>query len=202
MRRLKTLLTITMFGLTSAACGAAAEIELGIQERDQVLCKPGPSPDAGIDETVETDRRVEALVLHLTGIDELVVQEESEGEDIVYDDPNYGGVYGDFNGGLVVAVVDCSLVDADRIAQIAGGPDAVQLIEVPYSFEEVNGFADELLHREVDVSIDSTTSGRWIVVTVEDVGDLPRNYGDGVPEDVFSVVEGERFTAEPAILED
>lgn len=74
-------------------------------------CEPGPSPDAGVDDTIDPDRRAEALVLHLTGVDELAVTEENEGEELRYDDPNYGGVWGDFAGGWVVAVLDCSQVD-------------------------------------------------------------------------------------------
>ena len=218
MQGMRKYLAAAAIGIVVTACGsttntveaaATATVDSGtpeavalvdvpdqsaVGEREQVLCEPGPSLDAGVDETVDPERRVEALVLHLTGIDEIAARFENEGQEIIFDDPNYGGVYGDFNGGLVVAVVDCSLVDADRIAQIAGGPQEVQLIQVPYSFEEVNSFRDELLHPRVNTSIHSTTSGRWIVVTVEDFGDLPGDYGSGVPDDVFSVVEGELFS--------
>ena len=200
-----------IFAVAVAACGttATATVDTGapegvppvglpdqsdVGEREQVLCEPGPSGNVGADTTVDPDRRAEALVFHLTGIDETVALLENEGEEIIFDDPNYGGVYGDFNGGIVVAVVDCSLVDADRIAELAGGPDVVQLIEVPYSFEEVNGFRDALLHEDAEVSIESTVTGRWIVVTVEAFDDLPDNYGSSVPEDVFTIVEGELST--------
>ena len=171
------------------------------------LCEPGPSPDAGVDETIDPDRRGEALVLHLTGIDELAVTEENEGEDRVYDDPNYGGVYGDFAGGWVVAVVDCSQVDADRIAEIAGGPDAVRLIEVDYSFEEINNFRDTLAGQlgNIDlpygVGIDSTLNGREIVVIVEDAEQLPANFGEGVPEGVYKFERDPVFSNDPEPLD-
>ena len=42
---------------------------------------------------------------------------------------------------MVVAVLDCSKVDIDEITQLAGGADLLTLIEVPYSFKEVDGFA-------------------------------------------------------------
>lgn len=216
MIRFKKLSAGVIFAVAISACGATAtatvdsgapeNVPVGVPdqgavgEREQVLCEPGPSPDAGVDSTV--DRRASALKLYLTGIDEIAAQLENEGEEVIFDDPNYGGVYGDFNGGLVVAVVDCSLVDADRVAQIAGGPELVQLIEVPYSFEEVNGFRDSLLHPNADVVIHSTTTGRWIVVTVESLGDLPDDYGSGVPGDAFSVVEGERAEFSPGVLAD
>ena len=156
-------------------------------------CNPAPSPDSGVDNTIDPDRRGEALVLHLTGIDELAVLAENEGEDIVYDDPNYGGVYGDFAGGWVVAVVDCTQVDADRIAQIAGGPDAVRLIEVPYNFEQMNQFRDILAGQLADagvqlsVNIDSTLMGRTITLMVSDRDLLPANFGDGVPGDAYII---------------
>ncbi len=161
------------------------------------LCDPGPSASAGIDESVPADRRGEALVEHLTGIDELAIPEEEEGIVIIYDDPNYGGVWGDRQGGWVVAVLDCSRVDADRIAEIAGGADAVRLIEVPYAFEKVNQFSNRLINEldEVgvagDVWIDSTLTGRLIRVVVEDPTQLETSFGASVPQDAFVIEQGE-----------
>ena len=159
-------------------------------------CEPGPSPDAGVDDTIDPDRRAEALVLHLTGVDELAVTEENEGEELRYDDPNYGGVWGDFAGGWVVAVLDCSQVDPDRIAQLAGGPDAVRLIKVAYAFEELNDFQDVLSEQmsatgiPFGLGVDSTLDGRELILTVEDEGQLPGNVGEGIPADAYRVEEG------------
>ena len=196
LRRISALLLA--IALFAAGCGSATTTATdggagGQQAALGQPCDPGPSPDAGVDETIDPDRRGEALVLHLTGIDELAVNEENEGEDIRYDDPNYGGVYGDSAGGWVVAVVDCSQVDPDRIAQIAGGPDAVRLIEVAYSFEQMNRFEDVLRGQladagiQLDVNIDSTLDGRTITLMVGDPGLLPENFGDGVPDDAYTI---------------
>ena len=203
-RRFSTLLVAT--AILAAGCGSAtttAVTDSGASSSSVGQpCEPGPSPDAGVDDTIDPNRRGEALVLHLTGIDELVEQAENEGDDIIYDDPNYGGVYGDLAGGWVVAVVDCSQVDPDRIAQIAGGPDAVRLIEVPYNFEEMNQFRDVLAGQLADagvqlaVNVDSTLAGRTITLMVADRDLLPANFGEGVPDDAYTIdTEGRSLLA-------
>lgn len=166
------------------------------------LCEPGPDPSVSADETVDPERRSEALVKYLTGIDEMVLQEEQEGIDIVYDDPNYGGVWGDSAGGWVVAVLDCSAVDADRVAEIAGGAGAVRLIHVDHTFEEVNDFRDRLVSElrasgvAADVPIDSTLTGRQIRVIVTDTEQLDENFGSGIPETAFTIEVGDTSQAE------
>lgn len=165
------------------------------------LCEPGPDPSVSADDAVE-GQRGEALVKFLTGIDELVLQEEEEGIDIVYDDPNYGGVWGDSAGGWVVAVLDCSIVDADRIAEIAGGADAVRLIHVAHTFEEVNDFRDRLVSElrasgvAADVPIDSTLTGRQIRVIVNDAEQLDENFASDIPETAFTIEVGETSQAD------
>lgn len=179
-----------------AALDASADLALG------ELCAPGPDPSVSADEAIDPGQRSEALVKFLTGIDELVLQEEEEGVDIVYDDPNYGGVWGDFAGGWVVAVLDCSIVDADRIAEIAGGADAVRLIHVAHTFEEVDDFRDRLVSElrasgvAADVLIDSTLTGRRIRVIVNDAEQLDENFGSDIPETAFTIEVGETSQAE------
>jgi hypothetical protein len=161
-----------------------------------------PSESAGADDTVDSGRRVEALVKYLTGIDELVLQAEQEGVDIVYDDPNYGGVWGDGAGGLVVAVIDCDEVDVDRVAQIAGGPAAVQIIEVPYTYEQLNDLRDQLVAELRDlgmaggVGIDFTPAGRRITVMAGNPDQLPADFGAAIPSDAFTIVQGRDFPEE------
>jgi len=213
-RRFTTL--IAAAAILAAGCGGTSKTTVtndGVRSSDASVeqevsavgqpCEPGPSADAGVDGTIDPDRRGEALVLHLTGIDEMAVTEENEGEDLVYSDPNYGGVWGDFAGGWVVAVVDCSQVDPDRIAQIAGGPDAVRLIKVAHAYEEVNEFRDILSQQLGDtdlpygLGIDSTLNGREIVLTVEDPDQVPANLGDGVPDGAYKVEEGQVDFGDP-----
>ena len=140
------------------------------------------------------DRRIEDIIFYLTG--ERQTGDEDPVEDTIQD-PNFGGVWGDFRSGIVVAVLDCSQVDADELARIAGGPGYLHLIEVPYTFREVDGFRDALIAelRTLDVPaeifIDSTDTGRHITVQLPDPDVLPDDFGSGVPEDLFSVVEGD-----------
>ena len=133
------------------------------------------------------------MVEYVTGIDEIALRQEDEGATIVFDHPNYGGVWGDRMGGWVVAVLDCAAVDADRIAQLAGGPAQVTLIEVPYKFEQINDFSralsDELTATGAvgAVLIDSTLSGRHLTVAVEDPSALGDDFGGSIPSGAFRV---------------
>ena len=138
------------------------------------------------------DRRIENIVEYLTGERQTSEEDPVEG----LDDPNYGGVWGAPDGRIVVAVVDCSKIDPDRIAELAGGSDAVHVIEVTYSFGEVEAYRDALVEElkdlgiQADVPIEPTLSGRFIVVRVEDRESVPPSFGAGVPDDLFSIVEG------------
>lgn len=152
-----------------------------------------PSIAASVQPPDDPDRRIEDIIEYLTGerqTDDVPVEE-------TIDDPNFGGVWGDFEGGVVVAVLDCSEVDADRLAEMAGGADSLHLIEVPYAFKQVEDFRDNLLQEltdvgvEGDVLINSTVEGRTIEVVVEDLDSLPPSFGSDVPADVYEVVEGE-----------
>lgn len=197
MKRTTVALAICVLGISCGPDTSTPTSEGSVGQQ----CEPRPSESAGVDDTV-AGRRGEALVQYLTGIDELSVQEEQEGIDIVYDDENYGGVWGDTEGGWVVAVVDCGLVDPDRLAQLAGGADSLGLIQVPHTYAEVDGFSDQLraelsdLGVAGDVLIDSTLTGRHIRVRVEDPTRLQDGFGETVPLVAFSVEEGEVFRPE------
>ncbi|MCP4964090.1 MAG: hypothetical protein GY926_02525 [bacterium] len=159
-------------------------------------CTPGDVEGAPI---LQPDRRIEDIVFHLTG-------ERQTGDldpvEKTIDDPNFGGVWGDSAGGVVVAVLDCSAVDGDEIARIAGGPDKLHLIEVSHTFRQVNEYRDDLRRKldsldiRADLLIDSTLTGRHIIVQLPDAGVLHSGFGSGVPEHLFSIAEGELFVEE------
>lgn len=164
-------------------------------------CVPG---DVVGEPLSEPDRRVEDIIEALTG--ERQTGDEDPVEETITD-PNFGGVWGDFQGGLVVAVLDCSKVDANELARIAGGLEYLHLIEVPYTFRQVDGFSHALIAELYaagigsdvsDVSIASTLSGRIIKVRIRDARLLPDSFGSGVPEDAYEVIESETAGTMPA----
>ena len=147
------------------------------------------------------DLRHEDIVEVLTG-------ERQTGDhdpiDVTVTDPNFGGVWGDRQGGIVVAVLDCSEIDANELAYIAGGSEYLHLIEVPHTFRQVNDFRDALV-REVDalgieagIYVESTLSGRMIEVHVLDVSALPDSFGSEIPDDAYVVIESETVGTVPA----
>ena len=96
---------------------------------------------------------------------------------------------------MVVAVLDCSVIDVNEVARLAGPDGALRIIEVPHTFVEVNGFRDSLRAEleaadiPADLTIESTVSGRHIDVRVLDTAALPADFGRNAPEDVYSIVE-------------
>ena len=148
---------------------------------------------------VQPDRRHEDIIFYLTS--ERQTGDLDPVEETITD-PNFGGVWGDFAGGIVVAVLDCSAVDADEIARIAGGPQYLHLIEVSHTFKEVEAFRDDLaaelrsLDIRAELLIDSTLTGRHITVQLPDPGVLPSDLGSGVPDHLFSIAEGDLFVEE------
>lgn len=156
-------------------------------------CMPG---DVEGNPIVQPDRRIEDIIFHLTG--ERQTGDLDPVEETI-DDPSFGGVWGDRDGGIVVAVVDCSAVDADEIARIAGGPDNLYLIEVSHTFRQVDEFRDELrreldsLDIRADLLIDSTLTGRHITVQLPDPSVLPSDFGSGVPAPLFTIAAGDMF---------
>jgi hypothetical protein len=142
----------------------------------------------------DPDRRIEDIIETLTG--ERQVGDTDPVEETITD-PNFGGVWGDRQGGIVVAVLDCSLVDADELARMAGGVNYLHLIEVPYTFRQVDAFRDALVRElralglVVDVLIESTLEGRVIEVYVLDPQLLPDSFAPEVPRDAYVVIKSE-----------
>lgn len=68
-----------------------------------------------------------------------------EGEEPEFDS-NFAGVWQDQkNGGvLVVALVEPKLVEHQKIFDIAGGADHVRIVDVEYSWSDVEGFRDKI----------------------------------------------------------
>ncbi len=176
-------LLLVVFAL--AACGSSTAEDAS----DDCV----PTTPASVPPTGDPTQRHEDIIEELTGerqTDDVPVEEK-------IDDPNFGGVWGDFQGGIVVAVIDCSEVDANWIAEIAGGSDYVHLIEVPYTFNEVEAFRYALyndlttLGIEGDVSVNSTLAGREIEVHVLDADAVPDSFGSTVPDDAYGIIETE-----------
>lgn len=153
-------------------------------------CVPSADVPASGLPSSQDDRRFEDIEELVTG-HRSTAEEEGEEPPVA---PDFGGIWGDLTGGIVVAVLDCSTVDADELARIAGGPDYLHLIEVPYSFDQVNDFRDQLYNElsaaniEASVLIDSTLTGRMISVHVPDLQALPADFGASVPAESFNVV--------------
>lgn len=149
-----------------------------------------PSPTVPSTPTGGEDRRIEDIKFVLTGL-RLVGDEGDVAERT--NDPNFGGVWGDRHGGVVVAVLDCSQVDADELARIAGGPDQLTLIEVAHTWSQVEAFRDALSEELVaagvkaELFIDSTVTGRIIRVGALDPTALPDDFGSSAPGAVFTV---------------
>ena len=185
---------------TDAGAGTGSANGSGT-ESDNAASDEAPNPDCIPGDVegnpiVQPDRRHEDIIFYLTG--ERQTGDLDPVEETI-DDPNFGGVWGDRAGGIVVAVLDCSAVDADEIARIAGGPQYLHLIEVSHTFREVTEFRDELRRElnaigiQAELLIDSTLTGRHITVQLPDPGILPSGFGPGVPDHLFSIAEGELF---------
>ncbi len=121
------------------------------------------------------------------------ITEETEGEDPP-DDPNFGGVWGDRAGGMIVALVDCTDVDLDEVVRRGGGSDAVTIIQVDASAGDVQravvALYDELIASTAEgfIQVDATGEGQIITVKVADLDALPSGFGSTVTVD-FDVVE-------------
>ena len=188
----KTLAVVAVLSLAIAACGAP-------EEASGSNCVP--TIDASVPVSGDPNRKIEDIIEAMTGWSDADIVEGMTLEDEI-DDPNFAGVYGDFTGGIIVTVVDCSLIDVDEIAEIAGGADAVRIVEVPHNWREVNGFRDTLdgelrsAGLEGDVLIESTSEGRKIEVRTPDVAALPEGFGDTIPSTAFTIVETDDIVRE------
>jgi hypothetical protein len=149
----------------------------------------------------EPDRRFEDIVERLTGYRQTEENEESGG---ITDHPNFGGIWGDRQGGIVVAVLDCSKVDANEIAYLAGGAEYLYLVEVPHTDRQWLELKTELVREvgalgiEYDMNVVHSQTGRVMQVRVRDAGALPDSFASGIPDDAYVVVETERVGTMPA----
>jgi hypothetical protein len=87
-----------------------------------------------------------------------------EGQEPEYG-PNFAGVWQDQmdGGAIVVALVDPSLADQHKLGRIAGGKEHVRVIDVNYSWNQVQEFRDALLmaitERGVPAGVRISTTG-------------------------------------------
>jgi hypothetical protein len=171
--------------LLLSACAQPAETTTA------TACEPTTPGSVGL--SGDPNTVIEDIIEYLTG--ERAAADEDVAVEEKVDDPNFGGVWGDFHGGVVVAVLDCSKVDANRLAEMAGGSDSLHLIEVRYTYRQTEEFRDALEHDledldiPGDVSIESTLTGREITVHVLDVSAVPSALGEGIPDDAYEVTE-------------
>ncbi len=185
MRRSHAVIVLVVLAVSVAACGVPDEAA----NSDCV-----PTIDASVPPVGDPNRKIEDIIEAMTGMSQEDIVEGLTLEDEIAD-PNFAGVYGDRKGGIIVTVVDCSVIDVDEVAEIAGGADSVTIVEVPYNWREVNGFRDTLLSElgragiAGDVAIESTVEGRKIEVRTPDVGALPSGFGDTVPSTAYTIVE-------------
>lgn len=195
--------SIVAISLLLAACAEPSPRTQTVEVSPETQAVDAP-PETEIDDCTPTvlsgdplvspDRRIEDIIEALTG--ERQTGDEDPAEDTI-DDPNFGGVWGDFQDGVVVAVLDCSKVDANELARIAGGASLLHLIEVPHTFRQVDEFSHALVEELSNlgiaggVDINSTLTGRFIEVRVLDPGQLPEDFGSDIPDGIFTIVTGE-----------
>ena len=190
-----TRATLAVFVVTLLVMGGCGDPE----ETSSSDCVP--TIDASVSVSGDPNRKIEDIIEAMTGWSYADIVEGMTLEDEI-DDPNFAGVYGDFSGGIIVTVVDCSVIDVDEIAQIAGGSEAVRIVEVPHNWREVNGFRDTLVAElrsaglEGAVLIESTSEGRKIEVRTPDVDALPEGFGSTVPSTAFIIVETDQIFRE------
>ncbi len=120
-----------------------------------------------------------------------------EGQEPEYG-PNFAGVWQDQmdGGAIVVALVDPSLADQHKLGRIAGGKEHVRVIDVNYSWNQVQEFRDALLMAITErgvpagVRISTTGEGRKLEVFSPDPASVTPDIVGLVPDDLVSVVEG------------
>ena len=188
--------------MVSACASTSITTTAGDAATDDSSAAQSPSPDCVPDPgsrdepLVGEDRRHENIEAFLTGYR---LEDFAEGSAPPNDHPNWGGTWGDFKGGVVVAVLDCSIIDVNEVARLAGPDGALHIIEVPYTYVQVNEFRGQLrsslleLGIVMDTPIDSTVTGRHIRVVVDDPSAVPADIAPDVPRDVFDVEQGPTF---------
>jgi hypothetical protein len=185
--------------ILASSCGdPGAEPQVGSETSVNPDCVPGSVVGEPLS---NPDRRIEDIIEFLTG--ERQTGDTDPVEETITD-PNFGGVWGDFQGGIVVAVLDCTLIDADELARIAGGDEYLHLIEVLYTYRQVVAFRDTLVRElraldlVIDVRIESTLKGRVIEVRVLDAHLLTDTFAPEVPRDAYVVIESDTVGTTPA----
>ena len=180
--------------LLSACAGTGGSLDPGAGESNDCV----PSVPASVPIDGDPNQTIEDIVEAMTGFRQTA---DFPGEESI-DDPNHGGVYGDRRGGIVVTVLDCSAIDVDELARIAGGSAQVRFVEVAHSWQELNGYRDVLVSEldragvPGDVFIESTPQGRSIEVRTPDLDALPSDFAASVPTDAYTVVESDDLPRE------
>lgn len=190
-----------VMALLVAACGddgAPTEVGGGGTDRDwtgpATVCEPSGSIEGAGSSTPFED-----VEEYLTGFR---ITEENEGEPPPAD-TNFGGVWGDFAGGLVVGLVDCSVVDIDEVTRLGGGSDDVRIIEVRASYTEHYDAIGTALDRLSGLGVEGMATTDWtlegpvVTLRVEDLDAIPADFGADLPvtmtieEGVLAVAESE-----------
>jgi hypothetical protein len=185
MVRSHVVVVLVVLAVSVAACGVLDPAA----DSDCV-----PTIDASVPPVGDPNRKIEDIIEAMTGMSQEDIVERLTPEDEIAD-PNFAGVYGDFKGGIIVTVVGCSAIDVNEIVEIAGGADAVTIIEVLHNWREVNGFADTLLSElrradiAGDVAIESTEDGRKIEIRTPDVDAVRSGFGNTAPPMAYIIVE-------------
>lgn len=189
---------MTLRWVLALAIAAVAILAACADSGDAVDSACVPTIDASVEPPGDPNLKIEDIIYVMSGqrqTNDVPVEEKVT-------DPNYAGVYGDREGGIIVTVLDCSAFDIDEIAEIAGGADAVRIVEVPHNWRQVNGFADTLIAELSsaglvgDVLIESTVEGRRIEVRTPDVDALPNGFGSTVPSTIYTIVETDAISRE------
>lgn len=125
-----------------------------------------------------------------------------EGEDPDYG-PNFAGVWQDHKdaGVIVVALVDPNLIDQQHMAQLVGGDENLRVVDVDYSWTQVEAFRDVLRDAlrdggvQAEVLINSTSRGRELEVVAPNPELITPSILSVVPAELVSVTQGSLYAA-------
>ncbi len=115
---------------------------------------------------------------------------------------NFGGVWQDQmdRGAIVVALVDPSVVDDSKLAELLGGSENLRLVDVEFSWHEIEAFRDALVAAprtaevQADIRILMTSGGRQLDVVLPDPQLLTPSVLGAVPPDLVSLTQGEHVS--------
>ena len=125
-------------------------------------------------------------------------EESAEGDEPEHSD-NFAGTWQDQNNGgkIVVAVVDASEIDEERVEELAGGEENIEIVEVEHSWDDVEGYRDAILeaieeeNAAATVYINAGPEGRTIEITAPQPETLPESILKIAPDEILTVTEGE-----------